>query len=142
MKKSYQYLLFDADNTLFDFTKAEYVAFQDTCSVCNVRYSDDLCHQYSIINDHLWKLLEQGEIRLEELKIERFRQLLIASGADDDEITLEKAMKMRDNYMETLAQQTCLIDGAEEILPEDMPEEDKIVADMMIRNGNSVDITA
>ena len=33
------------------------------------------------------------------------------------------------------------IDGAEEVLPEDMTEDDRIVADMMIRNGNSVDIT-
>ena len=29
----------------------------------------------------------------------------------------------------------------EDIFPEDMPEDDRIVADMMIRNGNSVDIT-
>lgn len=33
------------------------------------------------------------------------------------------------------------IDGAEGVLPEDMAEDDRIVADMMIRNGNSVDIT-
>ena len=33
------------------------------------------------------------------------------------------------------------IDGAEDVLPEDMAEDDRIVADMMIRNGNSVDIT-
>ena len=33
------------------------------------------------------------------------------------------------------------IDGAEETLPEEMTEDDRIVADMMIRNGNSVDIT-
>ena len=33
------------------------------------------------------------------------------------------------------------IDGTEDVLPEDMAEEDRIVADMMIRNGNSVDIT-
>ena len=33
------------------------------------------------------------------------------------------------------------IDEAEDILPEDIAEDDRIVADMMIRNGNSVDIT-
>ena len=32
-------------------------------------------------------------------------------------------------------------DEIEDILPEDMTEDDRIVADMMIRNGNSVDIT-
>lgn len=33
------------------------------------------------------------------------------------------------------------IDGAEDLMSEEMPEDDRIVADMMIRNGNSVDIT-
>ena len=33
------------------------------------------------------------------------------------------------------------IDGIEDVLPQDMTEDDRIVADMMIRNGNSVDIT-
>ena len=113
--KQYQYLLFDADNTLFDFTQAEYLSFRDTCSACNVRYSDELYQQYSVINDRLWKLLELRQIRLDELKIERFRQLLVAVGYADNETTLEQACSMRDSYIEHLSRQTCLIDGAEEI---------------------------
>lgn len=113
--KTYQYLLFDADNTLFDFTKAEYLSFRDTCSACNVRYSGELYEQYSAINDRLWKLFEKGEIKLDVLKIERFRKLLIANGFADDEAVLAKAIEMRDSYMESLADQTCLVDGAEDI---------------------------
>ncbi len=113
--KQYQYLLFDADNTLFDFTKAEYLSFRDTCSACNVRYSEELYEQYSAINDHLWKLLEKSAIRLENLKIERFRKLLLAYGWEDNASTLKKALAMRDKYMENLGNQTILMDGAEDI---------------------------
>ncbi len=113
--KQYQYLLFDADNTLFDFTKAEYLSFRDTCSACNVGYSEELYEQYSAINDRLWKLLEQGGIKLDALKIERFRELLLKNGFADDDVTLSKALEMRDSYMANLAMQTCMIDGAEDI---------------------------
>jgi len=113
--KQYQYLLFDADNTLFDFTKAEYLSFRDMCSACNVSYSEELYEQYSAINDRLWKLLEKGGIKLDVLKIERFRELLIKIGFADDEMTHTKAIEMRDSYMTNLASQTCLIDGAEDI---------------------------
>ncbi len=114
MKNNYRYLLFDADNTLFDFNKAEYLSFRDMCSVCNVRYSAELYEQYSDINDQLWKLLEQKEISLEALKIERFRQLLTTNGYTETDAAV-KAPEMRDCYMERLGGQTCLIDGAEEI---------------------------
>ncbi len=117
--KTYQYLLFDADNTLFDFTRAEYLSFRDMCSVCNVDknigWSEELYRQYSAINDRLWKLFEKGEITLDSLKIERFRQLLTENGAPDNPTTYENSLKMRDIYMENLANQTCLVDGAEEI---------------------------
>lgn len=111
----YQYLLFDADNTLFDFTKAEYLSFRDTCSACNIRYSEELYEKYSLINDRLWKLLEKGGIKLDSLKIERFRELLLSDGWEDNPEVLEKAIEMRDSYMANLAEQTCLIDGAEDI---------------------------
>ncbi len=115
MNNNYRYLLFDADNTLFDFNKAEYLSFRDMCSACNVGYSEELYEQYSAINDRLWKLLEQGGIKLDALKIERFRLLLIASGYADDAAVNTLAIEMRDIYMANLASQTCLIDGAEDI---------------------------
>lgn len=113
--KKYRYLLFDADNTLFDFSKAEYISFTDMCSVCNVNCSSELYEQYSAINDRLWKLHEQKKVSLEELKIERFRRLLLFNEFEDNELTMKKAVAMRDSYMDNLAGQTCLIDGAEDI---------------------------
>lgn len=113
--KRYRYLLFDADNTLFDFTKAEYLSFAGACSACNIAYSEVLYKQYSDINDGLWKLHEQGRITLDSLKLERFRKLLLTNGFSNDSQTEERAAEMRDSYMLYLSRQTCLIDGAEDI---------------------------
>ena len=113
--KKYDYLLFDADNTLFDFTKAEYNAFGITAEYGSLEYSEELYSRYSEINDGLWKRLERKEITLDFLKTERFRQLLIECGRADDDATLAKAEELRDRYMAELSKQTCLIDGADEV---------------------------
>ena len=113
--KKYDYLLFDADNTLFDFTKAEYNAFGITAEYSGLDCSEELYSSYSVINDALWKRLEKKEVTLDFLKTERFRQLLIEYGFADDEKTSSKAEEMRDRYMSELSLQTCLIDGADEV---------------------------
>lgn len=112
----YKYLLFDADNTLFDFTKAEYLSFYDTCSACGISYSDELYKTYSHINDKLWKKLEKHEITLELLKIERFRELLAeyVKGYANENLT-EKAAHMKAVYMDSLSTRTYLLDGAFDI---------------------------
>ena len=113
--KRYEYLLFDADNTLFDFSLAEYISFGETCRAGNLPYSEELYRTYSEINDSLWKRIEKKEITLEFLKTERIRLLLLTMGWADDEATLRKAEELRDTYVETLGQQTCIVDGAEEL---------------------------
>lgn len=113
--KKYEYILFDADNTLFDFRKAEYLSFRHTSDMSGLKFSDGLMRTYSDINDILWKELEKGTITLDFLKTERFRRLLVSYGEDDGEETNRRACEMRDVYMDTLSRQTCLIDGAAEI---------------------------
>ena len=56
----YDVLLCDADNTLFDFTKAEENAFAIACEGMGFSATPELLHIYSEINEGLWKLLEQG----------------------------------------------------------------------------------
>ncbi len=113
--KKYDYLLFDADNTLFDFTKAEYNAFKVTAEYGSLDYSEELYSRYSAINDELWKRLEKKEITLDFLKTERFYQLLLSCGYDSGDGTLAKAAELRDKYMTSLASEACLIDGASEV---------------------------
>ena len=58
----YDVLLCDADNTLFDFTKAEENAFAIACEGMGFSATPELLHVYSEINEGLWKLLEQGKM--------------------------------------------------------------------------------
>ena len=113
--KKYEYLLFDADNTLFDFEKAEYLSFKETCSASKMNFTEEIYVKYSEINDSLWKRIEKNEITLDFLKLERFRLLLFYLGFDNSEDTFNKAAKMRDVYVENLANQACLVEGAEKI---------------------------
>lgn len=89
--KDYKYLLFDADNTLFDFNKCENEAFKLAVTPFGVEYTDEIYAMYHIINDNLWKLLEKGGTTRDELKVERYRQLFEALGCDADCVSVAKS---------------------------------------------------
>ena len=80
----YPYLLFDADNTLFDFEAANHNAFAKTCEYCGLTYSEELYEFYESINRPLWHQLDQGLVTKEFLVVERFRRFLAAMGIDRD----------------------------------------------------------
>ena len=112
----YTCLLFDADNTLLDFSAAEKKAFWETCQTAGILCSDEGYRQYSHINDGLWKMLERGTITAERLKAERFRLWLewyrhtLPEEALPETVTPER---MRDLYMAALGKQAELMPGAE-----------------------------
>ncbi len=76
MKESeYKILIFDADDTLFDFKKSERVAFENTMTEFDFDYDEEKHFvPYKKINGALWKALDEGKITQKELKVERFRQ--------------------------------------------------------------------
>lgn len=113
--KKYDYLLFDADNTLFDFTQAEYNALKKTAEYGSLDFSAELYSCYTTINDLQWKRFERKEITLDFLKTERFRLLLLEYGYPDNRETADYASELHDKYMTDLMTQACLIDGAEEL---------------------------
>ena len=80
----YQYLLFDADNTLFDFDAANHNAFAQTCQYCGLTYSEELYEFYESFNRPLWHQLDKGEVTKEFLVVERFRRFLAAMNVDAD----------------------------------------------------------
>ena len=72
----YKLLLFDADETLFDFKKAERYAFLKTLEDFKINYDKEECMKiYHDINSEIWKEFEQGTITSSELKVERFNRL-------------------------------------------------------------------
>ena len=104
----YDVLLCDADNTLFDFNKAEENAFAIACEEMGFSSAPELLATYSAINEALWKLLEQGKIEQSVLRVRRFEQFLAAIHRDGD------AQRMCDAFVEALGQQSVPLDGAVE----------------------------
>ena len=103
-------LLFDLDETLLDFHKAEEAAIKQTLLQLNIEPTPKNLALYSAINDSLWKLLEQGKRTREQLVIERFA-LLFAELKEDHSSALAQSI-----YQDQLSQQAFLLPGARELL--------------------------
>lgn len=72
----YEVIIFDADETLFDFKKSERSAIEKAMREFGVDY-DEGYHLpiYKEINDRMWEELELGLITQKKLKTERFKKL-------------------------------------------------------------------
>ena len=71
----YKYLLFDLDETLLDFKKAERHAVTEVLKKFGLDASDKTVKTYSKINLSCWKQYERGEITREQIYKNRFIQL-------------------------------------------------------------------
>ncbi|MCM1308246.1 MAG: YjjG family noncanonical pyrimidine nucleotidase [Butyrivibrio sp.] len=78
----YRNILFDLDNTLLDFNKAEEDALSLVLLGLGVEPARELIGLYSRINLSQWKRLELGELTLEETKVNRFRLFFEELGLD------------------------------------------------------------
>ncbi|MGM9619650.1 MAG: YjjG family noncanonical pyrimidine nucleotidase [Oscillospiraceae bacterium] len=105
----YPYLLFDADNTLFDFSAAERLAFRGTCAQNGLPYSPENYEVYQRINAALWTDFDRGLCSKEFVVIERFRRFLAYLGVEGDAEACTRA------HEAGLGQCAELIDGAEEL---------------------------
>ena len=104
----YRYLLFDADNTLFDFDASERAAFREMIDSIGVQYSDALYDVYHAKNAQCWKMLERGETTTRELRALRFAMLFDEA---DIRIGLTPA-EVSARYEERLGRQNILLPGA------------------------------
>lgn len=103
----YHTILFDADNTLMDFTRSEHDALCDCLSARGLPHDEAVITRYSAINDSYWKMLERGEVTREVLKVQRFADLIAEYGFDCDPAALAAS------YMQSLATRSYLMEGAE-----------------------------
>ncbi len=106
----YQWLLFDADGTLFDYERAEAVALVRAFQRCRLLFKPDFLTAYRDINQKVWQSLEKGLTTPDELKVQRFELLFEVIG-----ITHEPA-GFSDVYLECLAECSELIAGACDML--------------------------
>lgn len=107
---TYQWLLFDADNTLFDYDKAEAAALRNSFADFQLDFNDTHAAQYRVINAQIWRDYESGLITQQALRAERFRRLFAAVGLTTD------ANDFSQCYLSHLAQGGFLLPGAEGLM--------------------------
>ena len=102
----YSVILFDADNTLFDFDRAEAEALRQVTESRGISLTAELRSAYRKINSELWNRFDRGEITRDWLMVERFRQYLELLGGGDP-------ADMNRAYLGQLGQCSELLPGAE-----------------------------
>ena len=103
-------VLFDLDDTIFDFKKSERTALTKTLVKLGIEPNDYMINQYSKYNISQWKRLELGEISREEVKVNRYKLLF-------DELNINTSPLLATSiYEENLAVGHFFIDGAVNML--------------------------
>ena len=107
----YKVILFDADDTLFDFKRAERYAFLKTLEDLNiVENREKLMKIYSNINKEIWEEFDKGKITQENLKVDRFKRFL-------KKVNLSKSpLEFSDRYLHNLAKASFLYDESENLI--------------------------
>ena len=103
----YDVILFDADNTLFDFDRAEEEALRATLARYGLPVTARSVAAYLAINRELWARFDRGEVSREWLVVERFARLLRTLGRPGDPAAMNRA------YLTRLGEGAFLLPGAE-----------------------------
>ncbi len=108
----YQYILLDADNTLYDFDAAEHKALHKVLSDRGYSVDETTVNIYLKINTALWEAFTRGEVTQEFLLVERFRQFVEQMGGGHDPV------QFNTDYVTALGSNGDLIPGALEFCRE------------------------
>ncbi len=109
---NYQWIFFDADDTLFDFKKSAHHAMKNTLAHYKINPPPDYYQIYKDINHEAWSAFERKEITAEELRFIRFDKFLKAIGEYRD------PLEMNSHYLYQLSQTKFMINGARKIIEE------------------------
>jgi 2-haloacid dehalogenase len=104
----YEFLLLDADGTLFDFLRCERAALRDALRLQGIDPTEEMIAKYSEINDNYWKMLERGEITKSELRTARFATFCDYYGFGAD------VARLSVDYTDALSTKGIMISGAPE----------------------------
>ncbi|WP_223789949.1 HAD family hydrolase [Marinicella meishanensis] len=107
----HQRLIFDADNTLFDFDQAEAHALVSTLRHFAMPTPEGLIDHYRQMNVALWQQLDAKQIGIAELKQRRAESVFDFVGAahtDHETFSVQ--------YLDALAEQQCLLAAVKETL--------------------------
>ncbi|EOQ19903.1 YjjG family noncanonical pyrimidine nucleotidase [Bacillus cereus] len=125
--KKYKTLLFDVDDTLLDFQKAEKMALRMLFEEKGIPLTSEVEVQYKTINKSLWDAFEEGKVNRDEVVNTRFSILFKEYGEEVDGILFEN------NYRSYLEEGNQLIQGAFEFINQIQSEYDLYI----VTNGIS-----
>lgn len=106
----YTTLLFDVDDTLLDFKKAEKAAVSKTLENIGLTPTDEVVKTYSDINAALWEKYQKKEITKNRLVVKRFEELCSVYNLNLN------AEEINQNYLENISSGFFEIEGAKETL--------------------------
>lgn len=106
----YDIILFDADNTILDFDKAEFEALRRAFADHGMQIDDNLVQIYRKNNIALWQQLEKGLVTKDYVLNNRFVNTAQELGLDCDILTISRL------YEDYLHEGHYVIDGAVEVL--------------------------
>lgn len=106
----YNWILFDADETIFDFKRSARFALQSTLENYKIKHNDTHFDIYENINNDVWQSFERLEITAVELRKLRFERFLDAIGEYRDPLA------MNQSYLKTLSETHFMLEGALELL--------------------------
>lgn len=108
--RSYKFLLFDADGTLYDFKASEKIALKNLFSHYNIPLTEENVAIYHRNNSQCWKEYEEGTITMEVLKTRRFTTFFKEAGIKADDYEAGRL------FIRYLGDAGILIEGAREVI--------------------------
>ncbi len=90
----YNYILFDADNTLLDFDAAQFHSFSNVLHHYGIDFTETIYEKYLIINHALWHQFEKGVLSKESVQSQRFKILFDSLGYVIDGMDAERIYQL------------------------------------------------
>lgn len=106
----YETYLFDLDHTLLDSDASEIAAYAHTMAAVGVADPDHHFERYVTINREMWRAVEAGTMRPDEVRFRRFEQFTAELGIDVDPVA------MADAFVWGLGAHGELYEGARDVL--------------------------
>lgn len=121
-------LLFDLDNTILDFDKAEAIALSKTLREFGLEPTEHILSRYNKINKRHWEMLEDGLVTRAQVLVGRYEELFREFGIDQDGAPVAKC------YENHLSEGHHFLPGAEALLDELYGKYDMYI----VSNGSAV----
>ena len=107
----FDWVLFDADHTLFDFDRSSKEALAETLEHHGIPHQDDHWNTYDRINKECWAAFENGQLERETMRVIRFTKFFQHIGATEIDVEI-----FASQYLHSLPARPYLLPGATDLL--------------------------